>query len=221
MASKFLGPFFEIHRGGLDLVVPHHENARAQSQAAGREFARLWMHNGMLEFVGEKMSKSVGNVASLHDVLERWERETVLVYFLTGHWSKPIDFSDDVMQQARTQWLAFQGAFRVPKAEPPPGEWGRLVEALEDDFNTPHALAVLHEWRTHGYWYLLDQGLAVFGLSLPPMAGTGVEAERLRRERDEARTRKDWRRADELREAIRGHGLDVIDEPDGSRLVPK
>src|SRR5207253_10174145 len=76
MAEKFLGPSFEIHLGGLDLVFPHHENERAQSQAAGREFARIWMHNGLLRLDREKMSKSVGNIAPLKDVLERWGRET-------------------------------------------------------------------------------------------------------------------------------------------------
>src|SRR5438105_2966968 len=80
MAEKFLGPKFEIHLGGLDLVFPHHENEIAQSRAAGREFARIWMHNGMLEFTGEKMSKSLGNVVSLREALERWGRETLLMY---------------------------------------------------------------------------------------------------------------------------------------------
>src|SRR5881396_1539060 len=91
MAEKFLGPSFEIHGGGLDLIFPHHENEVAQSRGAGREFARMWMHNGMLQFVGEKMSKSLGNVVTLREALDRWGRETVLVYFLGGHWRKPLD----------------------------------------------------------------------------------------------------------------------------------
>jgi cysteinyl-tRNA synthetase len=80
---------------------------------------------------------------------------------------------------------------------------------------------LLHEWRSKGFWYLLDRGLGVFGLRLPAMAGTGVEVERLRQQRDEARAREDWAEADGLREAIRKWGFDVIDEPEGSRLVPK
>src|SRR5437868_1664419 len=99
MAEAFLGPVFEIHGGGIDLVFPHHENEIAQSRSAGREFARIWMHNGMLRLAGEKMSKSLGNIVSLRDALERWGRETVLVYFLGGHWRKPIDYSDDVLEQ--------------------------------------------------------------------------------------------------------------------------
>ena len=82
--SSSSAPKFDIHLGGLDLVFPHHENELAQSRGAGREFARIWMHNGMLELTGEKMSKSIGNIATLRDVVERWGRETVLLYFLTG-----------------------------------------------------------------------------------------------------------------------------------------
>ena len=121
MAEKFLGPGFDIHLGGLDLVFPHHENERAQSQAAGREFARIWMHNGLLRLDREKMSKSVGNIAPLKDVLERWGRETVLLFFMTGHWSKPIDFSDDVMEQAAARVERFREVFRAPSQ--PGGDW--------------------------------------------------------------------------------------------------
>ena len=95
MAEKLLGPVFEIHGGGLDLVFPHHENELAQSRARGHEFAKIWMHNGMLRFTGEKMSKSVGNVETIAEVLDRWGRETVLLFFLTAHWRSPIDFSDE------------------------------------------------------------------------------------------------------------------------------
>jgi cysteinyl-tRNA synthetase len=221
MAEKFLGSAFEIHGGGLDLVFPHHENEVAQSRGAGREFARMWMHNGMLRLAGEKMSKSIGNVISLEEALDRWGPETLLLYFMTAHWRKPMDLSDEVLLQARSQWLSFQGAFRVARADPIDAEWERLVAVLEDDFNTPDALALLHEWRSRGYWTLLDRGLRVFGLELPPMAGVGLDVERLRQERDDARVRRDWAEADRLREQIRERGMDVIDEPTGSRLVPK
>ena len=93
MAEKLLGPVFEIHGGGLDLVFPHHENELAQSRALGHEFAKVWMHNGMLRFTGEKMSKSLGNIETIQEVLDEWGRETVLLFFLTAHWRSPIDFS--------------------------------------------------------------------------------------------------------------------------------
>ena len=107
MAEQHLGPSFEIHGGGLDLMFPHHENEIAQSRTLGHDFAQVWMHNGMLGFVGEKMSKSRGNVVSLRHVIDAWGRETLLVYFLTGHWRKPIDFTDGVLEQARRRQKRF------------------------------------------------------------------------------------------------------------------
>jgi cysteinyl-tRNA synthetase len=220
MAEAAFGPVFEIHGGGLDLVFPHHENELAQSRALGHEFARIWTHNGMLEFGGEKMSKSLGNDVSLRNVLDTWGREVVLLFFLTGHWRKPIDFTDETLAQAKAQWEGFEGAYRVANSKPQPGEWQRLVHALDDDFNTVEALSILHDWRSRGYWYLLDQGLELFGLRLPPLPGSDVDVEGLRREREEARAAKDWGRADELRGRIRELGFDVVDEPGGSRIVP-
>src|SRR5229473_6790921 len=220
MAEEAFGPVFELHGGGLDLVFPHHENELAQSRAVGHEFARIWTHNGMLEFGGEKMSKSLGNDVSLRNVLDTWGREVVLLFFMTGHWRKPIDFTDETLQQAKAQWEGFEGAYRVANSKPQPGEWQRLVHALDDDFNTVEALSVLHDWRSRGYWYLLDQGLELFGLRLPPLPGSDVDVEGLRREREEARAAKDWGRADELRGRIRELGFDVVDEPGGSRIVP-
>ena len=103
---------FEIHGGGLDLIFPHHENEVAQSRALGHEFAQLWMHNGMLRLAGEKMSKSLGNIVSLREALDEWGRETLLVYFLGGHWRKPIDYSDEVLEQAAAQAESFRNVFR-------------------------------------------------------------------------------------------------------------
>src|SRR6059058_2687426 len=140
MAEDAFGPVFEIHGGGLDLVFPHHENELAQSHALGHEFARLWMHNGMLEFGGEKMSKSLGNDVSLRNVLDTWGREVVLLFFLSAHWRKPIDFTDETLKQAKSQWATFQNALLEPgSGDVPPEEWGRLEEILDDDFNTPEA----------------------------------------------------------------------------------
>ena len=220
MASEHLGPVFEIHGGGLDLVFPHHENELAQSRALGHEFARIWTHNGMLQMVGEKMSKSLGNIVTLRDALERWGPETILLFFMTAHWRSPIDLSDETLQQARRQWLGFQGAFRVPTQEPPPAEWERLVAVLEDDFNTPEALALLHEWRGRGFQYLLDGGLQIFGLRPAPDRRHRPRCRSARRERGDARGQRDWAKADSLRDEIRREGFDVIDDADGSRLVP-
>ncbi len=219
MAEKFLGPKFEIHLGGLDLVFPHHENERAQSQAAGREFAQVWMHNGMLEFVGEKMSKSVGNVASLHDVLERWGRETVLLYFMTGHWSKPVDFSDETMAAAEARVEGFREVFRAPSQRAGEDEWQRFAAALDDDFNTPEALAVMHGWRDHE---LLRRALDVFGLaSLVEERDAPPEVVELAERRKQARAARDFDEADRLRAEIEAAGWEARDVADGFQLVPR
>jgi cysteinyl-tRNA synthetase len=219
MAEKFLGPRFEIHLGGLDLVFPHHENERAQSQAAGREFAQLWMHNGLLQLAGEKMSKSVGNIASLHEVVERWGPETILVYFLSAHWSKPIDFSDETMEAAHARVERFRDVFRSPSEPAAEGEWERLAAALDDDFNTPEALAVMHSWRDHE---LLRRALDVFGLaSLAEQREAPTEILELARQRQEARAARDWEEADRLRAEIEAAGWEARDVSEGFQLVPR
>ncbi len=165
MAEEFLGPKFDIHLGGLDLVFPHHENELAQSRGAGREFAHIWMHNGMLELTGEKMSKSLGNIATLRDVVEQWGRETVLLYFMTAHWRKPIDFSDETMAQAAAQVERFRNVLTANDFERLPGVVpGMFQAALDDDFNTPEALALMHQWLSEDRADLVYPCLLVFGL---------------------------------------------------------
>jgi cysteinyl-tRNA synthetase len=219
MAEKFLGPEFELHLGGLDLVFPHHENERAQSQSAGRPFARIWMHNGLLRLDREKMSKSVGNIAPLEEVLERWGRETVLVFFLTGHWSKPIDFSEETMAAAAARVERFRDVFRAPSERAASGEWGRFAAALEDDFNTPEALAVMHGWRDHD---LLQGALDIFGLaSLAEEKEAPREVVELAERRREARAARDFDEADRLRAKIEAAGWEARDVAEGFQLVPK
>jgi len=219
MAEMHLGPVFEIHGGGIDLVFPHHENEIAQSRSLGHEFAQLWMHNGMLRLAGEKMSKSLGNIVSLREALETWGRETLLVYFLGGHWRKPLDYSDEVLRQAGAQAESFRNVFRQPSE--PGGDWEAFATALDDDFNTPEALAILHGWRNHE---VLRRGLKVFGLeSLAESASAPRELEELARQRAEARGRRDFDKGDRLRGQIEAAGWEVRDveaEP-GFQLVPK
>ena len=219
MAEAHLGPVFEIHGGGLDLVFPHHENEVAQSRSLGHEFAQLWMHNGMLQLAGEKMSKSLGNIVSLREALEEHGRETLLVYFLGGHWRKPLDYSDEVLRQASAQAESFRNVFRQPSG--PGGDWEAFASALDDDFNTPDALAVMHGWRDHD---LLRRGLEVFGLeSLAEVASVPPELEQLARQRAEARGRKDFEASDRLRDEIEAAGWQVrdVDAEPGFQLVPK
>jgi cysteinyl-tRNA synthetase len=162
MAEELLGTAFEIHGGGLDLVFPHHENEIAQSHALGHEFARIWAHNGILEFTDEKMSKSLGNVVTTDKALEEWGHETLLLLFLGAHWRKPMDYSEDTLTQAAARGDRFREVFRNPSEPAGPDGWERFAAALDDDFNTPEALAVMHEWRDHE---LLRRALDVFGLA--------------------------------------------------------
>src|SRR5438270_5335256 len=160
MAEDAFGPVFEIHGGGLDLVFPHHENELAQSLALGHEFARIWMHNGMIGGMdGEKMSKSLGNDVSLRNVLDTWGREVVLLFFSGAHWRKPVEFGDVVLEQAKGQLESFRNVFRLPSK--PGGDWAEFEAALDDDFNTPEALAVMHGWRDHE---LLRRAFGIFRL---------------------------------------------------------
>src|SRR5918911_376905 len=218
MAEELLGSVFEIHGGGLDLVFPHHENELAQSRALGHEFARIWTHNGMLDFTGAKMAKSEGNVVTIREALDRWGREALLLYFMTGHWSKPIDFSDETMEQAAAQLATFRDALLLEgRAEVDESE---LDAALAEDFNTPDALAILHRWRAAGANDQLRRGLELFGISaVLPDAPAGVVA--LAEERQAARGGRDFERADRLRESIDAEGWEVRDVEGGFQLVPK
>jgi cysteinyl-tRNA synthetase len=218
MAEELLGPAFEIHGGGLDLVFPHHENELAQSRALGHEFAHVWVHNGMLRFTGTKMSKSEGNVVSIREALDEWGRETFLLFLMTGHWSKPIDFSEVTMNQARAQLDTFRNALLGDGDGR--GDWAELEAVLDDDFNTPDALAVLHRWRAAGAREDLRRGLELFGIGATvaeaPDAVRSLAEDRLR-----ARAERAFDEADRLRAAIEEHGWEVRDVADGFQLVPK
>jgi cysteinyl-tRNA synthetase len=158
MAETLLGMEFEIHGGGIDLAFPHHENEIAQSEGArGRPFAKIWMHNEMLELAGEKMAKSVGNIAPLAEVMDRWPRDTVIAYFLTSHYRSKLPFSDERLIEAGHRCDRIRNALRALNAAlAAPGEGvnaelaaglvdgrRRFFDALDDDFNTPEAFAAL------------------------------------------------------------------------------
>ena len=217
MAEELLGSQFEIHGGGLDLVFPHHENELAQSRALGHEFARIWVHNGMLRFTGEKMAKSLGNVLTIRDAVDRFGRETVLLFFMTAHWSKPIDFSEETMTQAAAQVETLRNKLRYGGQAD--DDWDELRAALDDDFNTPEALAIMHGWSDAA---LLARGLGLFGLgSLAGEEAAPAEVVDLAERRRLARTARDFGEADALRAEIEALGWEVRDEGSAFRLVPK
>jgi cysteinyl-tRNA synthetase len=160
MAEAALGLGFQVHGGGIDLIFPHHENEIAQSEGAhGGCMARIWMHNEMLELGDEKMSKSVGNIAPLAEVLDRWPAEVVIAYFLTSHYRSKLPFSEERMADARAVVDRLTNALRaIDRAMAAGGEGhdpdltravvdGRreFFRALADDFGTPEAFAALFE----------------------------------------------------------------------------
>ena len=174
------------------------------------------MHNGMLR-LGEKMSKSLGNIVSLRDAISKWGREPLLVYFLTAQWRKPVDFTDEVLEQAAAQAEAFRNVFRSSSEAAGEGAWERFAAALDDDFSTPGALAVMHEWRDHE---LLARALDVFGLgSLAETAEAPAEAVALAAATRAARAPR-LRGGRPVTWRDRGARLEVRDVAEGFQLVP-
>jgi len=168
MAEQELGATFAIHGGGSDLVFPHHENEIAQSEAAGRPFARIWMHNGMIETSEAKMSKSEGNIFQLSEALDRYGREAVVAYLISGHYRQPLAFGEEQMDEAVARVERLRNFFRDKAlgapvggsagkqrggpGDPPTGARNGVAQRLEafrdalaDDFNTPRALAEVFE----------------------------------------------------------------------------
>src|SRR3954447_21032682 len=151
MAEELLGVGFEVHGGGNDLVFPHHENEATQTRMArDAELAQIWMHNGMLQMGAEKMAKSVGNVALLHEVIERWGRDALFCFFCAAHSRQPLAFTDKALQSAADTVRRVRELGRR-LADGPSPDWSagiseRFFAALADDFNTARALAALAAW---------------------------------------------------------------------------
>ena len=234
MAERLLGVELDIHGGGIDLVFPHHENEAAQTLAArGRPLARIWMHNGMVQAAGdEKMSKSLGNISGLADVLDEFGRDPVLLWLISGHYRQPLAFSPDALDQAAASIQRIREAARRLDDQPATPALttfrNQFFDALADDFNTPRALAALYDWIResnrsdggggHGE---LSEMLSVLGLEnlLAAEAGPPPPMLELARRRDAARAARDWGQADALRDELRDHGWEVRDGPEGAELV--
>jgi cysteinyl-tRNA synthetase len=236
MAEHSLGVGIDIHGGGSDLLFPHHENEAAQTRAArGKELARIWMHNGMIQFTGEKMAKSVGNIAPLHEVVERYGRDAVVMYLISGHYRQPLAFSETAIEQATANVSRIREAARrltTGASDTALDESrDRFFDALANDFNTPEALAHLNQWlreATHPATTIkgdahLREMLSVLGLesllTAPAHAPADVEALAIQRER--ARADRDFAAADRLRAEIAAAGWEVRDGPRGFELLPQ
>jgi len=240
MAEDALGVGFDIHGGGSDLLFPHHENEAAQTRAArGEELARIWMHNGMIQSTGEKMAKSVGNIAPLHEVIERYGSEAVVMYLISGHYRQPLAFSEDVLEQAQANVKRIREAGRrlgpgVTSYRGPGDEEHLRVfreaffQALANDFGTPFALANLNEWiRGAGHLGVkgdqdLGEMLGVLGLEslLTPLQEAPDDIRILAKQREQARDTRDFAAADRLRDEIAAQGWEVRDGAAGFELLP-
>ena len=235
MAEELLGVGFDIHGGGSDLVFPHHENEAAQTRAArGAELTKLWMHNGMIQFTGEKMAKSVGNIALLHEVLADHGSETVVMYLVSGHYRQPLAFSETALEQAQANVSRIREAGRRLSAGASPAVLEpmreRFFDALARDFNTPEALAGLNEWirqagavgdRAPGDSHLREM-LGVLGLEalLDAAAVAPAQVRELAERREQARAERDFAAADRLRDEIAAQGWEVRDGAGGFELLP-
>jgi cysteinyl-tRNA synthetase len=251
MAEHELGASFAIHGGGSDLVFPHHENEIAQSEGAGRPFARIWMHNGMIETDAAKMSKSEGNIFQLSKALDTYGREAVVAYLISGHYRQPLAFGEEQMEESVARVERLRNFFRehsvgAVEGDPPSQMSGgssgspstarveRFREALADDFNTPRALAEVFELVGEANRGEVDGGqaaqalaemLELVGLDTLTQPDQGAEtderAAQLMGEREEARAAKDFERADALRDQLAEMGWTVRDSAEGPSLVPK
>lgn len=248
MAEQALGIGFDIHGGGSDLLFPHHENEAAQTRCArGQELARIWMHNGMIQLTGEKMAKSAGNIALLHEVLTIPEEggphaaHTVIMYLIGGHYRQPLAFSEEEILDAERRIYRIRDALRRVRAgEPSPSDMTvhreAFFDALADDFNTPRALSHLFEWVREANRREdsigdadLREMLTTIGMGdMRPLEAVGdirgfdQEADRLYREREDARRRRDFELADRRRKELFDRGYEVRDRPgEPAELIPR
>jgi cysteinyl-tRNA synthetase len=256
MSMEYLGTSFDMHGGGEDLIFPHHENEIAQSEAAtGKPFVRYWLHNAFVNLAAEKMSKSLGNVLTVEDIVRRHQPDAIRLALLGTHYRHPLEFAEGRLEEAARALERFRAVFEAggeagPEAPPPPDAARtaaevaelRLREAMDDDFNTPGALAALFDLSRE--LYRLDEGgrrppaflrgvrtlqmlgrvLGLFERAAEP-AGPSSELETrieaLVRERDQARKARDWKRSDALRTELTALGVTVEDTPSGPRWTWK
>ena len=249
MSTECLGAHFDIHGGGMDLQFPHHENEIAQSEGAtGERFVNYWIHNGFVQVDEEKMSKSLGNFFTVREILRRYQPEEVRYFILSSHYRSPLNYSDDNLDNARGAlqrlYTALRDAGTAPGVDPQPEVDARFRAAMDDDFNTPEALAVLFELardinrareqrqaelagRLAGALRNLGGRLGL--LQADPesylrgqqgaarQGPTDDEIDALVAQRDAARADRNWAEADRLRDQLTALGVMLEDGPAGTR----
>ncbi|MCC5860095.1 MAG: cysteine--tRNA ligase [Ectothiorhodospiraceae bacterium] len=248
MAGRCLGEHFDIHGGGLDLQFPHHENEIAQSEgASGHAYVNYWMHNGHVRVDEEKMSKSLGNFFTVREILDHYRPEAVRHFLLSSHYRSPLNYTRDALEQARSGaerlYLALRGLEPAPAGGAGAAFRDRFTTAMDDDFNTPEAMAVLFDLarevnrcrdsdpgRAPALAGLLRELGGVLGLLqtdpetylrgdacqevAPGLSAADIDA--LLDQRQQARKAKDFARADAIRDQLQAKGILIEDGPQGS-----
>lgn len=220
MSTKYLGETFDIHGGGADLQFPHHENEIAQSCCAypKSEFAKTWVHNGFLSVDGEKMSKSLGNFVTVHDLLEKGVKGEVIRYaLLATHYPKPLDWTEKALHDAEKALSKFYNALR--SADDFAEEYDdEFIEALNDDLNTPKAYSLLHKFADNNQTNKLRTCANLLGLlkNTNKEETISEEVEQLIQARLAARTAKNWAESDRIRDELAAQGIILKDNKDGT-----
>ncbi|RNJ75626.1 MAG: cysteine--tRNA ligase [Nitrosopumilus sp. H8] len=246
MSTKYLGENFEIHGGGRDLIFPHHENEMAQTETCtGAPFAKIWMHVGMVTINGEKMAKSTGNVRSVRRVLDEWGPNIIRLFCLSGHYSKPIDYTEDLLCEDLAKWRQAETCyFELIHAGGPGGGASGMVKemsasfdaALRDDLNTHLALSaffgmvkVANKMAAEGTLGgddarairpELERMMGILGLSIPEITQEEIqEIDGMITQREELRKEKKFSDADRIRDEISGMGVELLDHGHGTVWV--
>jgi cysteinyl-tRNA synthetase len=227
MSASLLGETFDIHAGGLDLIFPHHENEIAQSRSAFGQaiMAKYWMHNGFLNISGEKMSKSLGNFLTLHELLDRYPGEAIRLSLLSAHYRQPLDFTPEGLQQAKATLDRWYGQLRGKDAGPANGVPQSVEEALGDDLNTPLAVSAIHQLSdpmqlragANALGLLQEEPEAWFRWTPAGSAGPDeAEIAAAIAARQAARKARDFGESDRIRDELKSRGVILEDGPTGT-----
>jgi len=249
MSIKYLGENFEIHGGGRDLIFPHHENEIAQSESyTGSQFAKIWVHVGMVTINGEKMSKSLGNVKSVQYVLENWGSNIIRLFCLSGHYSKPIDYSEELLKENLTKWRQAETCYYelIHANSENREEVNQIIEkisiefdrALEDDFNTHLALSAFFQLVKETNRIAADEKLGkedariikaefermseILGLNIPEITDDEKQKiDNLIASREQLRKEKQFDEADKIRDNLNEMNIELIDHKENTIWMKK